>query len=242
MNRYTLSLIITTVIYILLGLSIWFLLSLEIPKDKPHEKIIKIKIIKPKKVETKEIKKPEVKPALEPKPKIVPKVKPKPVLKPKAKVIPKPKPKVVPKPKAKVIPKPKPKVVPKPKPVLKPKTETKEVVKQVVKEKVYEKIIEEDFTDIDIAFTKKVRENIIKNKKYPRSAIRRNIQGIVKVIFDIKRDGSISNIRIDTDSKILEKATRKSLNKSFPIKVPSEILNNFPKRNIHVNIEFRLHG
>ena len=220
--RYTLSLIITTIVYTSLGLFFWFLLSLKMKEEEPKIDTIEIKIVEY--------------------------AKPKPIAKPKPKPKPIPKPKPEPKSVAKPEPEPKPIPKPEPEPIVKPILQQevpKEIAKKITSEQVVKKIIKtvnlkENFTELDNTFTNRVRENILNNKEYPRAAIRRNIQGRVKVLFDIETDGNISNIRIETNSKILEKATRKCLNKSFPIKIPSEILDKFPKRNISVNIDFRL--
>jgi protein TonB len=89
-------------------------------------------------------------------------------------------------------------------------------------------------------FKSRIRENIITNKRYPRMAKRRRIQGTVHVVFDINNDGMATHIRTSGASNLLQKATKRSIKKSFPIDIPSDIADQFPMRNISINVEFIL--
>jgi len=243
-SYYGFSLIISVVIYATLGLFV--LAFLEIPKKftkKPREKAIKIALITPA-------------PKVITPPIIIPKP-PKEIIKPKKiikKVIKKPKPK--PKPK-KIIKKPK----PKPKKIIKKK---KAILKPIIKEeyftpapkKVYKYVepqiiqaprppqpAEQPKADKSAekrAFLRTVRSQIKNNKKYPKMALRRHIEGSVGVIFDIGTNGSVSNIRFQNGKSILQKSVRKAVTRSFPINIPSNISNEFPMYNISVTIHFKI--
>jgi protein TonB len=199
-----------------------------------------------------------------PPPKIEPKPKPKPIILPqKPKLEPKPKPKKIIK-----KPKPKPKKIRKkrkPKPRPKPKAKAKRVVKRVkpkpvIEEEIIEivepmptppKVVEQappppppkpkPKPNLDAQkqlFLNKIRATINANKKYPRVAKRRRIQGTVHVSFDILKDGTATNIHTSGASNILQKAVKKSIKKSFPIVIPQIIESKFPMRNVSINIGF----
>ncbi len=162
---------------------------------------------------------PKPKPFTEPKPK----PKPKPVVKPK----PKPKPVVKPKPK----PKPKPpekRIVKQPQPVEVQKQIAKEPVKKPVKrvEKVVSKpatkpVVSAQRVDtqkierIKAEYLKAVREEIERNKYYPRSARKLHQTGIVEVEFVILKDGTIEKIALHSPCrhKRLNKAALRTLEK-----------------------------
>ena len=71
-------------------------------------------------------------------------------------------------------------------------------------------------------------------------AKRRRIQGTVQVTFDIQRDGTATNIHTTGASRILQKAVKKSIRKSFPQTIPKILMGKFPMRNVSINIGFRL--
>jgi len=252
-SHYGFSFIISVAIYATLG---FFLLAfLEVPKKipkKPREKVIKIAAITPKP-------KAIVPPIVMPKPPVV--VPPKEIVKPKPKkvvkkVIKKPKPKkIIKKVKPKPKPKPKPKkIIKKKEPVIEPIIEEEyftEAPKEVVKY-VEPQIIqaptppkpapkaEVDKSAEKRAFLSKVRHAIYSNKKYPKMAKRRGIQGSVQATFDITSNGEVSNIQLSGGSIVLQKAVRKSILKSFPFSIPNELRGKFPMYNVSVNVGFVL--
>ncbi|HHD72527.1 MAG TPA: TonB family protein, partial [Epsilonproteobacteria bacterium] len=122
-----------------------------------------------------------------------------------------PEPETVPEPK----PKPKPvKKIKKQAKKLKPKLANKKVVKKSQKSRAASS--RQQFRRGENALLLRVRASIIRNKKYPRAAIKRNIQGRVKVVFDIEKNGRVSHIRVSGGSKLLQRAARKSVSRSFP--------------------------
>jgi protein TonB len=188
-----------------------------------------------------------------------PKIEPKPKLKPIV-IPPKPKPKPKHKPKQKKKIK---KSKPKPKP--KPKPRRKKIVKRVKPKPIIEEVFKEEIIkrvepiptppkvvkqpppppppkpNLDAQkqlFLNKIRATINTNKKYPRVAKRRRIQGTVHVSFDILKDGTATNIHTSGASKVLQKAVKKSIKKSFPTTIPQVIQSKFPMRNVTINIGF----
>ena len=204
----------------------------KITKKKP-KKPVTIKKTKPKKIVKKKIIKK----------KIIKKKKPKKVIKKrivkkkksiKKKTIPKKtvhKKQVISKPIEEYIPIAPPVYVP-PKPVAKPvlKPTTVAPTQSVVKNNYHKK-----------AFLRNVRSKIIANKKYPKIAKRRHIEGSVKVRFDITSSGQVTNIRFISGKRVFQKSIKKTLEKTFPMDIPSNIKNALPIHNISVVLHFNLH-
>jgi len=252
--RYGFSFIISSLLYGALGYIL--LIFIDIPKKltkKTPEKVIKIAIITPKP-------KPVVPPIIIPKPPII--VPPKEMVKPKPKpkkVIRKSKPKRKPKPKKivkKIKPKPKPKKVihkkvKKPEPIIEEvyySPEPIEVVKYIEPQIIQSAPIppkpapkpKADKSTEKRAFLRIVRGQIKANKKYPKMALRRHMEGSVGVMFDIGVNGNVSNIRFLNGRSILQKSVRKAVTHSFPIAIPANIRSEFPMYNISVTINFRI--
>ncbi len=257
--RYGSSFIISSLLYGALG---YFLLTFlethkKLIKESP-QKVIKIALITPK-----------PKPVVVPKPPVVtppkeivkPKPKPKKIIK---KIVKKPKPKLKPKPKKivkKIKAKPKPKSKPKPKKIVKKREpvieekfieeeyfEPTEVVKtvepQIIEEPTPPKPAPKPKVDNSAekrAFLRGVRNQIKANKRYPKMALRRHVEGSVGVMFDIGANGDVSNIRFLNGKSILQKSVRKAVIQSFPIAIPSNIRSEFPMYNISVTVNFRIH-
>jgi len=86
-------------------------------------------------------------------------------------------------------------------------------------------------------FTKKeyyemVRLRIESNKKYPPSARYRNMEGRVKVAFEIISQGKVVNVRIEESSgkTILDKAAIEAVKKSSPFPLPPPTLFKLPMK------------
>jgi protein TonB len=267
--RYGSSFIISSLLYGALGYSLFlFLEKPKKLKQKPNEKIIKIALITPKPKPIVKPKPPVVTPpkeVIKPKPK--PKPKPKKVIK---KVIKKSKPKPKPKPKKvvkKIKPKPKKvhhkkmvhkkvikkKIVKKPEPIVEEIyfTETP-IIEETVKY-VEPQVIQApptppkptpkpkvDKSADKRAFLRRVRSQIKANKKYPKMALRRHIEGSVGVMFDIGVNGDVSNIRFLNGRSILQKSVRRAVTQSFPLSIPANIQSEFPMYNISVTINFKI--
>lgn len=257
--RYGFSFLISSLVYFILGLLFVSLLERSVLLKKPQQSVIKIAVITPPqpKVIPEKIVAPSIPvpipPVVIPPKKIEkPKPEPKKIVK---KIIKKPKPKKIVK---KTAPKAK-KVVKKitPKPVTKSKAPVKatpqpvyhqapapiqsvqaprraQAVPQTVVAPKVNKSAEKK------AFLQQVRSKIIANKKYSKIALRRHIEGSVKVKFDISANGSVSNIRFISGKPLLQKSVRDAINKSFPIPIPSTLKNELPMHNISVTVNFKI--
>ena len=89
-------------------------------------------------------------------------------------------------------------------------------------------------------FLTQIRRDIIGNKQYPRVALRRHIQGSVKVKFDITSRGTVSNIQFINGKRILQKGVRDAIEKSFPISIPNSLRSELPIHNIYITIHFNI--
>ena len=205
-----------------------------IPKPKKiiKKKIVKKKIIKkikPKKVVKKKVVKKKVVKKRVVKKKVIPKrIVPKKVI-PKKRVIQKPVEEYIPiappvyTPPAPVYVAPKPVV----RPVLKPTIVA--TPQPVVKNNYHKK-----------AFLRNVRSKIITNKKYPKIAKRRHIEGSVKVRFDITAHGHVTNIRFINGKRIFQKSIRKTLERTFPMGIPAEVRADLPLSDVSVVLHFNI--
>ncbi len=264
--RYPTSLILSSLLYGGVVLSIINVLHSQPKIENQQVSVIKVSVIspkplsKPKKIEKIQAPQPIIK-------KVVPKPKPKPKKKIKKK---KPKHKVK-KIIKKVKHKHKPKVIKK-QPIIKEEpieelfVEESPQIKQVPIVKEIEEIYsppppqqikptlapkvqnntanipspKEDLSQIKQAFLRGVRGEIYTHKRYPSVAKRRHIQGTVHVTFSILENGEITDIQTSGASRLLQKAARKSLIKSSPVSIPSKLLGQFPMRNVSINIDFKL--
>ena len=258
-SHYGFSFIISAVLYTGLGFSLLTLMKQPKVLKKEPEKIIKITVIKPiPKVVAPVIVTAPIPPVVIP-PKKIEKPKPKKIV--KKKVIKKPKPKPKPKPKKvvkkKVVNKPKPKkvvkkIAPQPQPIVEEVYEEVAYIPtptpapapvKIATQRAVQTPIASPKVDLEAKkriFLNKVRSNIYTHKKYPKMAKRRNIQGTVHAIFDIGTNGTVSNIQLSGASTILEKAVRKSILKSFPITIPSELKSKFPMYSVSISMDFIL--
>lgn len=77
-------------------------------------------------------------------------------------------------------------------------------------------------------FLSQLRDAINKNKTYPNTARRRNIQGEIKVRFQILPSGHVDNIQIVAGKNIFKKSIFSAIKNSFPIKIDKSLFS-FPK-------------
>ncbi len=254
MNRYFSSFVITGIIYALIFGSLLY--SFDDIKQissqpKQNQDNVKFTIIAQTKEEKKIEKKPLEKPVEEKKTvkkepvkkieKIVKKEKPSPIKKkPVKKIVKKEPPK---KPEKKTVKKePIEKVVKKeaPKQV---KTD-KNIAKQQIKQQKTIAKNEQKLIDKDIikakqnAYFKMVKEAISKNKEYPKSALRRGIQGDVKVIFTISKYGELIKFDILEGKRIFKKSIKTAFDRTFPVKPPKDIF--LSNTDLSITIAYRL--
>ena len=105
--------------------------------------------------------------------------------------------------------------------------------KPVMKEFAVPKVdIKQKFIKLN---TDKIIKAINEEKYYPRIARKRHIEGVVRVSFLLKKDGSVVIKKVETDKKYLGGAAKKTIKKAsgyFP-KPPEDIV-------FHIPIEFKL--
>jgi len=90
------------------------------------------------------------------------------------------------------------------------------------------------------AFLENVRSKIIANKKYPKIAKRRHIEGSVKVRFDITVNGQVTNIRFINGKRVFQKSIRKTLERTFPVSIPNRIRAELPMFDVSVTLHFNI--
>ena len=171
----------------------------QIIKIKP-----KLKTIKRLKLKSKQIVKQKTKA------KIIKKLKPKEIIKQKSRKRIKQKSKPIKK--QNIIVKPKPKLI---------KTQIKKTksLSQITTNKIntqQTKIAQKQFYD-------KLKRIINKNKSYPKKAIKRDIQGVVKVSFILQSNGNVKDIQIISGKRVFKKSVIKAIKNSFPIEVDSSL-------------------
>ena len=177
-------------------------------------------------------------------------------------VVPKVIPQPVPKPKPIIKPKPIEKPKPIPKPILEPVEETiPETVVEPASEPIIEPVVEplsesvETNEETQISeqvptspspqivnnYSNLLRAHIAKQKKYPRIAQRRKMQGEVVIAIQISGDGSLisKNIQKSSGHKVLDKEGMNMMEKSKPFPVPPNTLKN-TVTNVVVPIAFNL--
>jgi protein TonB len=90
------------------------------------------------------------------------------------------------------------------------------------------------------AFLRNVRSKIIANKKYPKMALRRHVEGSVKIRFDIDQNGYVSNIRFINGKSIFHKSIRKTLEHTFPVGIPPQMRGKLPLSDVSVVLHFNI--
>ena len=142
----------------------------------------------------------------------------------------------------KILPK---EIVKKIEPKKKPITKTKKIVKKLVEQKIQKptkqmvtnqikqqksppkkETIQTDTKQLVINQNKyytKIKQTIDKNKSYPKIAVRRGIQGEVKIQFTISKNGELLSFKILDGKKIFFKSISEAIQSSFPITPPNDI-------------------
>jgi protein TonB len=213
MNRYLKSFFIAVILYSCIA--VIFLFSFDNKKQitKKDEELTKLNL----NIMTIQKPKPIVK--KEPIKKVKSKIENTKEVKKISKIINKSKPKIEPK---KIIVKkeePKQEILKKPiisQKIVQKEIQTKSIIKQKVKKEIPKKI---DKSHLQNFYYSKIKENIEKYKKYPKSAIRRGIQSNIKVHFKITKFGKLINYEILEGKRIFYKSVKNSIENSFPIKI-----------------------
>ena len=85
----------------------------------------------------------------------------------------------------------------------------------------------------------KIKELINKNKYYPKIAVRRGIEGSVKIQFTISKDGELLTFKIIEGKKVFEKSIGTAIQKSFPLKPPQGTLTS--NTQLSLQLDYRLY-
>jgi len=220
MNRYTKSFFITFIVYIIIFVG--FLYPFEDDKQlkstqKKSEQIVKFTIIQePIVIEEKKeiiVKKHEIK-KIE---RIIPKQT--------------------------ITKKLKPKVIEKKKKIIQPK---QILVKQQIKQnkstqkdtKIHQDTLKKRKENQNKYYTQ-IKETINKNKSYPKMAIKRGIEGIVKIQFEISKDGKLLSFNIIEGKRVFKKSIEKAVKNSFPLTPPQNTL--VSNTSLSLLIDYRLY-
>ena len=81
----------------------------------------------------------------------------------------------------------------------------------------------------------KIKELINKNKSYPRIAIKRGIEGIVKVQFSISKYGELLSFNIVEGKKVFKKSISNAIQSSFPLRPPKGTLSSNTQLSLKIN-------
>lgn len=88
-------------------------------------------------------------------------------------------------------------------------------------------------------YYKMLKEMIAKNKIYPKVAVRRGIQGDVKINFTISKNGELVKFDIIDGNQVFKKSIKSAMDKTFPVKPPQGIL--LSKTDLTVTLAYRLY-
>ncbi|MDD5359317.1 MAG: energy transducer TonB [Sulfurovaceae bacterium] len=103
--------------------------------------------------------------------------------------------------------------------VSKQKTEQSTTSQQLVTQKSYVSTQAEKNQ-----FISDLKNKIRQNKYYPEVARNRGQEGTVKVSFCVNSDGSVSDIVCDGEFSVLNNAAKNAVAKTFPVKVPPNLI------------------
>jgi len=209
MNRYAHSFLISFLIYTVFIFSAIFMLR-DVQKHKINsETIVKMAILNPQEESVQ---------------KQVAKTEPK-----EEKVQEKPKDEPIQK-----IEKIKPSVVSKTVPIKQAEVAKKEIEKSDSKELVSQKSYVSTQAEKN-QFISDLKNKIKQNKYYPEVARNRGLEGSVKVSFCVNSDGSVSNIVCDGEFSVLNSAAKNAVAKTFPVKVPPNIISSRLELSVMLN-------
>jgi len=80
-----------------------------------------------------------------------------------------------------------------------------------------------------------IKEAINKNKSYPRVAVKRGIEGMVKIKFTISKFGELVSFHIVDGKKIFKKSISNAIRNSFPLTPPKGVLSSNTQLSLMVN-------
>lgn len=239
MGRYFSSFLITSLVYLMLFSTVLYSFSniTEIPsKNKPSEQKVKVTLIAQVKEES--VPKPIEKKIEKPVKKIVKKEQKKPLKKKKQivkKTIKQEIKKVSRKPKIK-----KKEIV---------KTDTQKSLNKIQKTQIKQNktIIKKHVPIVDTekitlqqnAYYANIKKRINQNKSYPKMAVRRAIEGDVKIKFTISQKGELLSFKIVDGKRIFKKSIIKAIKKTFPFAPPKNIFTS--NLDLSLTLQYKLY-
>lgn len=137
----------------------------------------------------------------------------------------------------------KPKVIEKKKKIIQPK---QILVKQQIKQnkstqkdtKIHQDTLKKRKENQNKYYTQ-IKETINKNKSYPKMAIKRGIEGIVKIQFEISKDGKLLSFNIIEGKRVFKKSISQAVKNSFPLTPPQNTL--VSNTSLSLTIDYRLY-
>jgi len=137
----------------------------------------------------------------------------------------------------------KPKVIEKKKKIIQPK---QILVKQQIKQnkstqkdtKIHQDTLKKRKENQNKYYTQ-IKETINKNKSYPKMAIKRGIEGIVKIQFEISKDGKLLSFNIIEGKRVFKKSISQAVKNSFPLTPPENTL--VSNTSLSLTIDYRLY-
>jgi protein TonB len=87
--------------------------------------------------------------------------------------------------------------------------------------------------NLQIYYTQ-IKEHINKNKSYPKIAVKRGIEGVVKVQFTISKRGELISFQMIEGKRIFKNSILNAVTNSFPLKPPKGALTSNTKLSLMV--------
>jgi len=84
-----------------------------------------------------------------------------------------------------------------------------------------------------------IKHTISINKSYPQQAFESNITGESHAIFVVNKHGHLKDLQVTSTNDFFTNASITSIRKSFPIAIPKNLKNQFPKSFV-LTIRYRL--
>ena len=116
---------------------------------------------------------------------------------------------------------------------------SKKILKKKPLAKLDEKLNHNKINKQKQLYFSQVKQTINKNKIYPKVAIRRSIEGSVKIKFTLTKYGELVSFNILKGQKIFKKSIAKAIQKSFPIKPPQNIFKE--NLDLFVTLNYKLY-
>ena len=155
--------------------------------------------------------------------------------------------KAVPRPEVRQEPPPEPEPVIKPVPVNNEVPDTTEPVEEQTVASAYtEAAVDKPALDLPAlenereSYLLRMLAHIDSHKFYPRKARRRGMEGEVRIVFYLHRDGSISDLQVSGGSKVLRKAARQAVQQALSL--PSPPASMHLQEQIRFGMVYRLDG